>query len=383
MKFSFGVYDFLGYSLPGLMIIIVGTILINPTLPTDLIDQLKSTDDELPKYLRPTITQGIFYVVACYVVGLASHGFINWMFRVFSTIWDPFKRYYSDHGVFEKELFDFECRSYPEDYYPYSDQFVHKLRHQIRKVFDIKVSKIQCEAADVKTDVKYTEIFHLCRTGFMKHSPYLYPRASRLLSLYNSAKLLAVIFCLAAVGFSLRIVISEKLFQNMWIVVIVPIFAVGFLCPCLIIVGKFFLWLEKNIWSRIKKLWTQSKNENQEDCEKNNENTTKKEIRLGLSYGIVIVVLGLIAGFCLEFKIDYSASYGNLIIGGIPTRIPIGDTLDLNNLFVCYCVSASLCPIFVHLYHLFFRYYRNTILYGFYEYAIDPERSKEKSQSEE
>lgn len=368
MKFSFGIYDFLGYTLPGLMIIIIATVLINPTFPTDLIDQFKRTDGELPKYLRPTITQGLFYVVACYVVGLASHGFINWMFRVFSTLWDPFKRYYSDHGVFEKELFNPKCRSYPEDYYPYSNQFVHKLRHQIRKIFDIKVSEIQCEDENVKTDVKYTEIFHLCRTSLMKNSPDLYPRASRLLSLYNSAKLLGTIFCLAAIGFFLRIVVPEKLLQNIWGAVIVPIVAVGLFCGCLIIVGHIFILLEKNFWRQRKK---------------KSENTTCTSVRLGISYGIVMLALGLIAGFCLKFKIGYSGNYNNLIIGGIPTRIPIGDTLDLNTLFVCYCVSTFLCPIFVHLYHLFFRYYRNTILYGFYEYAVALERSKiEVSQNE-
>lgn len=46
-------------------------------------------------------------------------------------------------------------------------------------------------------------------------------------------------------------------------------------------------------------------------------------------------------------------------------------------LLTCYCISAILCPIFFHLYHVLFRYYRNTILCGFYEYAVTREKSGE------
>jgi hypothetical protein len=66
------------------------------------------------------------------------------------------------------------------------------------------------------------------------------------------------------------------------------------------------------------------------------------------------------------------------LIAGICVEIENGQTSDLINLFICYWVSASLCPIFFYLYHLFFRYYRNSILYGFYEYAIDLERSEKE-----
>ena len=348
MKFSFGVYDFLGYTLPGLMIVVILAILINPTLPTNLMDQLNGPKDELPQYLNPNVTLGIFYVFACYVVGLAAHGFINWMFSVLSsTKWCSFKRYAVDSGSFEKRLFCGKYKDYDKDFYPYSDQFVHKLRHQIRKVFGIKVSTIQGEAENKGADVRYTEIFHLCRTAFMKHSPDLYPRASALLSLYNSAKLLGAIFCLAAIGFFLRIVIFQQDIQGPWQATRSPIYLNGLL----------LFWLVVFIV-----LWIEEKNRDKKDCPKTDKNTAKKKYPLELLYWGIVGVLGMVARICVEIK--------------------NGQTSGLTNLFICYWVSASLCPIFFYLYHLFFRYYRNSILYGFYEYTIDPWRSKEKSQSE-
>ncbi len=261
MRFSFGIYDFLGYMVPGLIVILMILIMINPEV---LETRPFGADEGLAKYLPATAVQGILSVFVCYIAGLVSHGLINWLFSVLSDKWSPFKRYYSDRGAFERGLFYKQYRDNSKDFQPYSDQFVCKLRKQIERIFDIRVETIQCEAERTKENAKYTEIFHLCRTAFMKHSPDLYPRAANLLALYNCAKVLGGIFLLATVGFLIKIILS---FSE----------------------------------------------------------------------------------------------------GGTPDCI----------LFVCLLVSPILCFILFYLYHLFFRYYRNSILYGFYEYAVHAEKSKD------
>jgi len=70
----------------------------------------------------------------------------------------------------------------------------------------------------------------------------------------------------------------------------------------------------------------------------------------------------------------------SLIAGGLGFIAWWKEGVDV--LFVCYCVSAVLCPIFFHLYRIRLKYYRNTILYGFYEYAVTREKSGESKNSE-
>lgn len=315
MRFSFGIYDFLGYMVPGGVVILVIMILMNPAV---IENQLNNVGNDSGKNPAINLVQGIVVIFVCYVAGLASHGLINWLFSVLSDKWSPFKRYYSDRGAFERGLFYKQYRDNSKDFQPYSDQFVCKLRKQIERIFDIRVETIQCEAERAKENAKYTEIFHLCRTAFMKHSPDLYPRAANLLALYNCAKVLGGIFFLAAVGFFLRIVwplgCSQCFSENILKTILSP-YAIPFLVWFFV-----FLILRKSMFLR---------------C-----------------YWVFIETLGFIAWIC-------------------------GDIPDFTRFFICYWVSVSLCPIFFYLYHVFFGYYRNTILYGFYEYVVHAEKSKD------
>ncbi len=54
MRIPFSLYDFLGYAVPGLIVIVILAILINPALLTDLPDQLKDKNSELAQFLRPS-----------------------------------------------------------------------------------------------------------------------------------------------------------------------------------------------------------------------------------------------------------------------------------------------------------------------------------------
>ena len=330
MQIPFSIYDFLGYALPGLIVIVIVIILatapleVNQQSPIELlvssiqklinpdrtsidsqdtsnVDSQDTSKDGLAKSLPTTVAQIILYMLVCYLAGFATHGLIDWLFGSLSVVWEPLKRYHSDHGTFEKGLLEPEHRLYPEDFGPYTDQFVHKLKTQIKNVFEIDIGRRGMEKEG--NPIKYTEMFHFCRTTVMKQSPTLYPRALALLAQYNSAKLMGAIFFFATFAFFVKIVGFQQGIS--WIVLVV-------VCALSCIV--------------------------------------RKGSRLRLSYGLVVVSLGLIAW-------NYKGS----------------DTL-----VTYYCVSASLCPIFFHLYHVLFRYYRNTILYGFYEHALDLERSQSK-----
>lgn len=311
MRIPFSLYDFLGYAVPGLIVMVILAIFINPALLVDLPDQMKDKDSELAQILRPTVTQGILYILLCYLVGLASHALTHWLFYIFSKIWSPLKRYYADSGIFEQALFDSKCRIYPEDFEQYTEQFIGKLECKFRDVFKIDIREIGKTKED--SPVAYTEIFNLCRTVVLRHSEASAGRTSALLALYNSARLLGSTLFLGSVIFWLKIVFSENWLQGIWILFVTCLSFSISVC----IIGRttcssrpFFFWL---------------------------------------IYWVVFVILGVMAWLKEGFT----------------------------SLFIYYCISTILCPVFLHLYHVLFRYYRNTILYGFYEYAVTGEKSGE------
>ena len=353
MNIPFNLYDFLGYAFPGFVVIIIAFILINPDIlttpqsPLGFIHKVTNPDATPPNQTEPaksglerslptSIFQMIFYVLACYLVGLAVHGFTDWLFAALSKKWEPLKRYYSDQGAFERGLFgDSSNRDDPIDFVPYSDHFVDKLKTQIEKIFDVKVDSVMPKAGDQVDDQKYTEIFEFCRSAVIERSPAHYSRAFALLSLYNSARLLGVIFLLAAVGFLARIFVPQQHFEGTWAAVYFVIFLL---------------------------LWIGPKGEKLNDCaKKESEKCCTKAI--GSAYW-----LG--GGF-----------WTAMAWLRIHNHIPQNEVGDFKILFWGYCVSAALCPIFFYLYNLFRRYYRNSIIYGFYEYAVTREKDTEKSNA--
>ncbi len=321
MRIPFNLYDFLGYAVPGLIVIIILAILINPALLSNPPNESKDKDSGLAQFLRPTVTQGILYVVVCYLVGFVIHGLIYWLFGKLVTIFQPLKKFHAHYGWFEKALFDCRYRDNSEEFSPYTDEFVKNFKVKIEEVFGIKVETVRGEAEKAKNDVKYTEIFDLCRTTVLSQSPDVYSRGYTLLVQYNSAKLIGSIFFLATVGFMLRIFVPLQYWQ--WILILIWI---------LVLV---LLWTKREI------------------REKGKQNGKKRSL-FGVFYSFIAGGFGFIAWW--------------------------KEGIDV--LFVCYCVSAVLCPIFFHLYHIRLKYYRNTILYGFYEYAVTREKSGESKSSE-
>lgn len=347
MKIPFNLYDFLGYALPGFVVIIIAFILINPESALEFIqkvtnpdatptDQIEPAKSGLERSLPTSISQMIFYVLACYLVGLAVHGFTDWFFATLSKKWEPLKRYYSDQGAFERGLFgDSSNRDDPIDFVPYSDRFVGKLKTQIEKIFDVKVARIMREAGNQVDDQKYTEIFEFCRSAVIERSPAHYSRAFALLSLYNSARLLGGIFLLAAVGFLARIFVPQQHFGWTWVAVYILIF--------------FLPWIE-------------TKGEKLNDCPKKESEKCCTKV-LGSAYWIGGGFLAVMARLWIN------------------AHIPQNEVGGFKILFWGYCVSVALCPIFFYLYNLFRRYYRNSIIYGFYEYAVTREKKAEDSNA--
>ena len=319
MRIPFNLYDFLGYTVPGLIVIIIIAILINPALLSSLPDELKDKDSGLAQFLRPTITQGILYVVLCYLVGFATDGLISWLFRQLASISGYIKKLHSRDGWFEKALLYCKYRDDSEDFSPYTDEFVKKFKVKIETVFGIKVEAVREEAEKAKNNKKYIEIFDMCRTTVIKQSPDVYSRGFTLLAQYNSAKLIGRIFFLAAVGFLVRILVPSQYLP--WILIPIWILVLVLLC--------------------IKR----------EVREENKQNGKKRSL-FGFCYWSIMGVLAVIA---------------LLWEGGVSV------------LSICYCVSAVLCPIFFHLYRTRLKHYRNTILYGFYEYAVTREKSGESA----
>ena len=306
MRIPFNLYDFLGYTVPGLIVIIIIAILINPALLSNLPDELKDKDSGLAQFLRPTVTQGILYVIICYLVGFTTDGLVYWLFGKLASVSGSIMRFHARDGWFEKTLLDCKYRDDSEEFSPYTDEFVKKFKVKIETVFGIKVETVREEAERAKDNKRYIEIFDLCRTTVLKQSPDVYSRGFTLLAQYNSAKLMGAIFFFATFAFFIKLVGFQ---QCIWIfpIIVFAILWVGSKCP-----------------------------------------------RLELTYGIVTGLLTLIGWFC--------------------------EGLDL--LFACYCVSAVLCPTFFHLYRIRLKHYRNTILYGFYAYAVAREKS-EKSVDRE
>lgn len=227
MRLPFSLFDFLGYALPGLIVIILVILitappgtnqqsqietwlasiqkLINPD--TTSTSQQNIANSGLIKYLQSNIIWGIFFILFCYIVGFVFHGISDFCFKLMageyiftSAICSCMKKYYTDNGWFEKELFDCLNHNYrnPSEHFdPYSNQFIRGLKGQIGKVFKIEVDRLE-------RPVEYTEIFHLCRGVVIKQNPDLYSRASTLQSRHESAKLMMFIFFLATLVFLLK-----------------------------------------------------------------------------------------------------------------------------------------------------------------------------------
>ena len=356
MRIPFSLYDFLGYALPGLIVIVLATVLattpleINQQSPVELwLDALQklvdpgttsenekdSTEDGSVKSLPTTVIRIILYVLACYLVGFATHGVNHWMFGILSRIWAPLKRYHADSGMLEEALFYRESRIYPEDFERYTEQFVHNLRCEFRKIFGIDVYKIKGTQED--TQVAYTEIFNLLRTTVLRYNEGYSSRISALLARYNSAKLMGSIFFLSTAGFLVRIFVPPESLQ--WTLILI---LVWFIVMLLVSLSKIVEWRRKK---KTKKA--------------DNRELNKTDWKVWISrpffwYWLLTSFLGFIAWWKIEF----------------------------HALFICYCVSVFLCAIFFHLYHVLFRYYRNTILCGFYEYAVTQEKSVESKDCE-
>ena len=224
MRLPFSLFDFLGYALPGFIVIILIILIIAPSvvnwqsqieiwlawiqklvnpnsMPTN---QQNNAEIGLIKYLPSNIAWSIFLIVFCYIVGFILHGISDFCFKWMSGeyicmpgIFRCMKKYYTDNGWFEEELFNSlnrGCRDPSEHFDPYSNQFIRKLKEQIAEVLEIEVDSLE-------RPVEYTEIFHLCRGVVIKQNPDLYSRASTLQSRHESAKLMMFIFFLAIFAF--------------------------------------------------------------------------------------------------------------------------------------------------------------------------------------
>lgn len=190
MRIPFSLYDFLGYTLPGIVVMVVALILINPDV---LEHPWNGTENGLAQYLPVTVTQGVFYMFVSYLVGFILHACSEAFFK-FASKWKWLKKLHTDSGWFMKGLFKPCFRDSSDDFNPYSDQFVRQFKNQIEDIFAIKVNKIE-------RGVEYTEIFDFCRSVLIKQSPTLYSRAFVLFSRHESAKLMMFISFLAAFGF--------------------------------------------------------------------------------------------------------------------------------------------------------------------------------------
>ena len=193
MRIPFSLYDFLGYTLPGVLVIVIALIMINP----DILEHPPSDGKNgLASYLPTTVAQGVLYLFAGYLVGFIIHGCSEAFFK-FASKWKWLKKLHTDSGWFMKGLLKPDFRDSSEDFNPYSDQFVCQFKNQIEEIFTVNVNKI-------KKDVEYTEIFDFCRSVLIKQSPTLYSRAFVLFSRHESAKLMMSISVLATVAFSGR-----------------------------------------------------------------------------------------------------------------------------------------------------------------------------------
>ena len=193
MRIPFSLYDFLGYTLPGVVVMVIVLILINPGI---LEHSPNDTKNGLAHYLPTTVAQGILYMFAGYLVGFIIHGGSEAFFK-FASKWKWLKKLHTDSGWFMKGLLKPELRDSSQDFNPYSDQFVCQFKNQIEEIFTVKVNKI-------KRDVEYTKIFDFCRSVLIKQSPTLYSRAFVLFSRHESAKLMMSISVLATLGFLAR-----------------------------------------------------------------------------------------------------------------------------------------------------------------------------------
>lgn len=100
MRIPFSLYDFLGYTLPGTIAIVIVLILINPGI---LDHSPNDAKDGLARYLPTTVVQGILYIFAGYLIGFIIHGGSEAFFK-FASKWKWLKKLHTDNGWFMKGL---------------------------------------------------------------------------------------------------------------------------------------------------------------------------------------------------------------------------------------------------------------------------------------
>ncbi len=138
MRIPFSLYDFLGYTLPGAIVIVIVFILINPDI---LEHPLNNATNGLVHYVPTTLTQGILYVFASYFIGFIVHGSSEFFLK-FASKWKWLKKFHTDSGWFMKGVLKSEFRDSSDDFNPYSKQFVRGFRNQIEEIFAIKVGSV-------------------------------------------------------------------------------------------------------------------------------------------------------------------------------------------------------------------------------------------------
>ena len=192
MQITFNLYDLLGYILPGIAMMVIVLILINPDV---LAYPLDETENGLAYYLPKDVIQGVLCGFAAYFVGFLLRGCTDAFFK-FVPKWEWFQKLnmYNHSGWFMKWLFEPDYRHFSADSNPYSEQFIQELKNRIEEIFAIRVD-------DIKKDTEYMEIFDFCRHTLMQQSPTTYTRVLMLFSRYESARLMMSVSFLAALGF--------------------------------------------------------------------------------------------------------------------------------------------------------------------------------------
>ena len=192
MQISFNLYDLIGYILPGVVMIVVVLMLINPDI---LVYPPDDPEKGLAQYLPTTVVQGILCGLTAYFLGFLLRGCTDAFFK-FVPQWAWFKRLnmYNHSGWFMKWLFEPNDRDPFGDSNPYSDQFIHELKNQIEEIFAIRVDSLE-------RDSEYMEIFDFCRHTLMNQSAATYARVLMWFSRYESARLMMSVSFLATLGF--------------------------------------------------------------------------------------------------------------------------------------------------------------------------------------
>ena len=184
LKIPFTFYDFFGYFLPGLVMMMIIIVLLSPSHDINGLEPVAKTIQNIKLF------PGLCIVLLCYAIGHLLSSISSWLLE------KQLLGKRMPHKVPENRLFPSESKEDPL----FSEELTDKFKLIAEKEFEIKIDQIEGKHR--------SEVFWLCNTVVVNECPNIYSRVFVFLSFYGFARTMSFIFGVSALAFVGRLLLE-------------------------------------------------------------------------------------------------------------------------------------------------------------------------------